>query len=255
MLTNEKFADTIMITTTAFDSGINVIDKELRHIVIDVKDVLSLIQCIGRKRIQDSNDRITLHIKTMNNNRLGGLLSQTRRKVAKAEFLRTHTIEEYVATYSKQSDKYDIVYDTICQRTGEVIKKVNELMYYRCLFDIATYNAMMKCGTFGYTKYLAKLFNKKYKILDAEIKKNSLEEFLEKNIGKIMYTPADRKELIDKINVKSNRKQLKRIHNLNGALEELMLPYRIIELRTHVTIEGKRKEFKNSWKIEKFTTV
>ncbi|MBL5889933.1 DEAD/DEAH box helicase family protein [Heyndrickxia sporothermodurans] len=67
MLLKERFEENILITTTCLDTGVNIIDKDLYCIFCDVKDIRTLIQCIGRKRIQDKDDKIELYIKSVNN--------------------------------------------------------------------------------------------------------------------------------------------------------------------------------------------
>ena len=68
-----------------------------------------------------------------------------------------------------------------------------------------------------------------------------------------MLQVKDRKELIEKIDVKSNGKILKKINNLNGALEERGINYRIVEFSTSKMINGKQKKYPNAWKIRKLT--
>jgi hypothetical protein len=72
MLTKERFEELILITTTCMDAGVNLIDTEMKHIICNVEDTGILIQCIGRKRIQNENDKIHLYIKVISNNSLGG---------------------------------------------------------------------------------------------------------------------------------------------------------------------------------------
>lgn len=87
MLTEEKFHDLFLITTSCLDAGVNIIDKELKHIVIDIKDIGSLIQCLGRKRIQ-GDEKIYAYIKTINNQQLGGLETNTKKNIVMANYLR-----------------------------------------------------------------------------------------------------------------------------------------------------------------------
>jgi len=72
MLINEKFQELILITTTCMDAGVNLIDIDLKHVVCEVEDTGTLIQCIGRKRIQDEQDSINVYLKVISNNSLGG---------------------------------------------------------------------------------------------------------------------------------------------------------------------------------------
>jgi hypothetical protein len=55
------------------DAGVNIIDDELKHIICDVKDTGTLIQCIRRKRLQSKKDKIYLYIKAITNQQLGGM--------------------------------------------------------------------------------------------------------------------------------------------------------------------------------------
>ena len=62
MLQDERFETQFLISTACFDAGANIIDKAVIKIIIDIKDVGSLIQCMGRKRIQDNDDKIDVYI-------------------------------------------------------------------------------------------------------------------------------------------------------------------------------------------------
>ncbi|MBU3177653.1 hypothetical protein KPL47_15065 [Clostridium estertheticum] len=82
-------------------------------------------------------------------------------------------------------------------------------------------------------------------------KKDILSDYLESMIGISMLQVKDRKELIEKIDVKSDGKLLKKINNQNGALEERKISYRIIEFPISKMIEGKQKRYPNAWRVEK----
>ena len=96
LLTNERFEENLLITTTALDAGVNIIDMELKHIIIDVDDVGSLTQCIGRKRVRwlDKNtgewivEKVNIYIKNISNQSLGGKLKHVNERVEKAIYLR-----------------------------------------------------------------------------------------------------------------------------------------------------------------------
>lgn len=75
--------------------------------------------------------------------------------------------------------------------------------------------------------------------------------YLESIVGVEMLQVKDRKELIEKIDVKSNGKMLKKINNLNGALEEREVNYRIVEFSTSNMINGKQKKYPNAWKVSR----
>ncbi len=65
MLVEEGFDESILITTTTMDAGVNITDTDVKYIVCDVEDVGVLIQCAGRRRINDKikDDGIYVYIK------------------------------------------------------------------------------------------------------------------------------------------------------------------------------------------------
>jgi superfamily II DNA or RNA helicase len=256
MLKNERFDELILITTTCMDSGVNIIDEELKHIVCDVKDVNTLIQCIGRKRIKRKKEKIYVYVKTINNQQLGGIETQLNNKLKMARYLKNHTVKEYIQKYNRQLDYSQIVYDDVVEESEKSTKKINELMYFKCIIDLSIVQAMKSYGDFGYCKYIAHLFgfyNEQngytYRLIEEEHAKESLEEYLDSIVGKAMLQTKDRKELIEKINVKQNGKLLKSLNSLNSALSEQNFNYYIKQFETSRIINGKKKKYKNAWKV------
>ena len=86
MLRNERFEEQILITTTTMDAGVNIIDTDVKHIICDVEDIGVLIQCIGRRRINNKieNDGIYVYIKNITNKQLGGRETQAKAKLKRA---------------------------------------------------------------------------------------------------------------------------------------------------------------------------
>lgn len=252
MLENERFEEQILITTTCLDAGVNIIDDKVKHIVIDVKDIGSLIQCMGRKRLQNQEDKIYLYIKSITNEQLGGMKTQLKRKIEMADYLKEHTVKEFIEKYPRQNDYNNIVYaDTVVEKDKST-HKINELMHFKTSIDICEIEFMLQYKKYGYCKYLAKeLGIENYRLIEEEYKKKTLEDYLEDNLGQVMLQVKDRKELIEKVDVKSNGKLLKKINNLNGALEERNINYRIVEFPTSKMINRKQKRYPNAWRIEK----
>jgi len=123
MLASEKFEDLILITTTCLDAGVNIIDPDVKHIVISVEDIGSLLQCLGRRRILNKDDKINLYIKTINNQQLGGKETQLKKKIGMADYLRTHTVKEYIEKYPRTNDYSNIVYDDTVAEDDKGTKK------------------------------------------------------------------------------------------------------------------------------------
>lgn len=228
---------------------------------------------MGRKRIQDENDKIHVYIKVINNQKLAGLKRSMEQKVQMADYYRKsgYSMEKLIEKYPMQNDVNNILYDDLTyDEEGNIIpnsytKVINELMYFKRKEDIAEYSLMLeKYGKFGYCKYLAIKFgfynketgNYMYSTL---MEDHELEDYLEKMVtdDTVMLQLRDRSELIKKINAKQDGKLLKKAATLNQVLEERELDYRIKEFETnrwYTNINGqkKKKKYKNAWKVVRF---
>lgn len=269
LLEQQQFDEDILITTSCFDAGINIIDRNLKYMVIDLVDICSLIQCMGRKRIQDIDDKLSIYIHAINNQKLAGLKRSTDLKIKMADvYIESgYSIEKLLKEYPMQNDMNNILYDEIVlAQDGSISYKkvVNELMYFKKKEDIEEYDLMINMGKFGYCMFLAKKFgfyDKKterytYTMMKEE---HELEDYLERlvNEGTVFLRAKDRLELISKINAKQNGKLLKKWQTLNQILEEREIDYRIKEFETTRYIQDvsgnkKKKKFKRAWKVVKF---
>lgn len=251
MLRNEKFDEKILITTTCLDAGVNIIDKMVKHIICDVKDFGSLVQCIGRKR-RDVNEEIYLYIQNISNEQLGGMKGNCNKLLKEADYFVKNGDVEYVKKYGRVNT--NLIYDEPSDVKYD--KKLNEMMYYKLTLDSAEYDYIINYDK-SYSKFLKRKFDVENKVvwLKEDNKGDELEWYLEENVGKVMLQVKDRQELIEKINVRRNGRLLKRINNLNGALEEGKLPYRIVEFSTSRILNGKKRNFNSAWRIEKLSSV
>lgn len=237
MLTNEKFDSNILITTTCMDAGVNIIDEDVKHIICDVGyDISILIQCIGRKRLQNNKDKIFLYVKSITNNYLGGKETQLRNKIKMADYLRDHTVKEYIEEFPRSFDYNQIVYDdVVVNNKNNCTKKINELMYFKCKKDICDIQLMKMYGKYGFNKFVAnkldfidKEGNFMYRLIEEEKIQNELEKYLDSITDKRL-TKEEQKELVDKIGLKDARGRLqKSISTINAYIEENKLPYIIL---------------------------
>ncbi len=270
ILKNERFEEQFLITTACFDAGVNIIDTELKNIVIDIVDIGSLIQCIGRKRIQNEDDKVNVYIKNINNNRLSGLRASMKQQVEMADvYKKNESVNDLINKFYRKNDVNNILYDeNVYDESGKVIfgqyiKKVNDIVYFKKRIDIAEYTIMINFyGKFAYCKKLAKqlqFFNDNtnaytYTLLQEE--NRHLEEYLKQLVDdKVVFLrQADRIELIKKINVKQDGKLLKSKNTLNEVLKEKEINYKIKEFETTRWILSKngkkeKKKYKHAWKI------
>lgn len=231
ILTSQKFEKNILITTCAMDAGVNILDLELNHIVCDVFDVNTLLQCIGRKRIVREGDGFHLYIKSVSNKQLGGIKTSTEKRLKKAEFLLDFGTEAYIGSYYKNTNDYsNIIYDDIVD--GQCVKKVNELIYYKYKYTMATIDSMITKGDYGYNKYFADLFGiERYRVLEEEKKSDDLCSYLDRIVGKKLFK-EEQKELIEKINLRVDGRQQKSYSKLNDGLKMIKLGFIILPKRT-----------------------
>lgn len=273
ILINQRFQEQFLITTSCFDAGINIIDPEVKHIVVDIVDIGSLIQCIGRKRIQNESDQINVYIKVINNQQLAGLRRSIQQKVAMADYYMStnQSMDKLIEKYPRQNDIDNILYDDFVYDgqgnivEGAYVKKVNEPMYFKKKEDIVDYTFMLKeYESFGYCKYLATKFgfydtktgNCTYMLIQEDYGlRNYLKQCVDEN--KVFLQRKDRNELINAIKAKQDGKLLKKLTTLNHVLEERNLCYRIKEFATtryEPDKNGvkKKKIYKHAWKVIKF---
>jgi superfamily II DNA or RNA helicase len=236
MLKNEKFEEQFLITTTCLDAGVNIKDDEVKHIVIDNKDLGSLIQCMGRKRLKDNNDKIYVYIKGINNRQLGGMETQLKKKIKMADYLMKHTVKEFIEEYPRQYDHNNIVYNDTVNEVDKGTLKVNDLMYAKCNTNLCDIEFMKLRGEFGYYKYLAHMFGfqdtetgkYKYRTIEENWRALEVEEYLESIIGQQIYKDKQ-KEIVEIIGLKDARGRLqKSIGQLNEYLKANKIKYMLI---------------------------
>lgn len=67
---NQKFDARVLVTTPALDCGINIWDKQLKHVCVITDDRTAFIQMVGRKRCSPG-EKFTVHVMELSNQKLG----------------------------------------------------------------------------------------------------------------------------------------------------------------------------------------
>lgn len=249
MLLDEKFNELVLITTTCLDTGVNIIDDQLKHIICDVKNIGTIIQCIGRKRLSKNDNELYVHVKSMTNQQLGGMETQLKKKLEMARFLKDHTPIEYVNKYQRELDYSHIVYDDVI-KDNQITKKINWLMYFKCVIDVSEIQIMKDIGQYGFCKALARKLGKgdDYRLIEEEIETIELENYLDSIVGKKLLKD-EQKELINKVNLKDSRGRIqKSINILNAYFIENKMNYMIVSKVTSEIVENKKKSIRY-WEV------
>lgn len=258
MLINQRFDEQFLITTSCFDAGANIIDTDLHTVIIDMKNVSSLIQCLGRKRSTGKDDKLNVFIKAVSNRQLGGLRTKRVESLKRADFLMTYGTRKYVEEYPRNDNfsKFytSAIYDEPMSKRNKntCTKKVNMMIYEKYKLDIIQCDDIKRLG---YAQYIANIlrfgngFGRYYWFYE----EGNLRDFLEMlaSNGTVMLTAEDKKPFIEKMNVKHDGHLLKSRNSLNAALLEKKYHYQIEEFETSRMINGKKRNYR-AWKIAKY---
>lgn len=255
LLKNENFDCSLLITTLALDSGVTLKDRSITTIITDVTDPVSIIQCVGRKRFIDENDQLNVYILARTNQQINGMLRKQRERMNIVHYFLKFGPAKYNAKYGRSNDADHLIYDAPVIEGGKItfVKRVNWLKYIKVQWDIRMYRDMLRLNGNGYIPYVAKMLGcEEYSILEENQRMQNLTEYLDAIAGNPILTKADRKPLIEMLDIRHNGKLLSTYKVLAAWLESSGLPYRLHEYRTNKVIEGKRKNYR-AWEVVRLT--
>jgi hypothetical protein len=220
-----KFDSRILCSTKVLDNGINIIDKKLKHIIIDMLDPITFIQCLGRKRVFDEDDRINLYVR----NHHGGILNFNKMKVKE----RLQIVDEFEQLGSSdfqeayRKKEFDSVIDNDF--------KMNEAKKQCYRTQLEYLETMMKDEEkMGYKKYICNLLDfdiNNIKDADKEFEKMDIREICEKVLNKKMFEEDQEKfkQLFfdRKFSPKNTDYKKRGLRTINAILEEDNENYRV----------------------------
>lgn len=274
IINNSKFNKKVLITTKCLDNGVNIADEKLTNVVIMTKSKTTFIQELGRVRININNPRrINLYISTFYQKSFRSELTNLNNYITYKEDYKwvdfyNDEPEEFkkVASHSEnmpkkllyidKNDNWQINYAF----KSYADKRLDFLFYMIDMFkEYKDYAYVME-----QLKWIGKSIDEAEEIEDVLDNEDidNLDSKLQQiyNNNEIFLTCKDREPLIEIIGIidgnHSNLKEgtikyVKNINSLNGYLEEINSAYRIKQFETSRIINGKKKKFKNAWKIIK----
>jgi hypothetical protein len=187
---NTMFDSKILFTTIALDNGVNIKDVQLKHIIIDTFDLDTIQQCLGRKRITNSDEKVIVYIKNWNNKKLNGKKTSLNNIIKYAELLKNGlSSEDLIKEYKHKNTYGNLIYDIIDNE--KIIKHVNEAMYFKYKYDIEQIELYMASE---YMDYVSERFNQaKYFDLEQEVDAMTLEDKLDKLVGVKIFKDEQQK--------------------------------------------------------------
>lgn len=263
MLKNEKFEEQFLFATTTMDNGVNIKDEAIKHIVVDVKNTDTLIQCLGRKRKVSDGDKCKVYIKIRGNQSLAGTVKDNTDALNIADILLFSDAKTLVENLPRHNYG-NLIYDMPTKSNHEVTKRVNEVMYTQLEMDKDEAQAILDMSKgekvsrtmsmYPYCYYMQnRLFRYdeealKFSILDMEAEKEGLSEYLDNLVGKKLFK-EDQKKLIDRIDYRFNGRQIRSRTELTKELLKRNYNYAITDnCGKRVQIDGKKHTV---WIVEK----
>lgn len=98
----ECFESKTLFSTKFLDNGVNLKDSSLKHIVIDMLDPISFVQCLGRKRAVSSDDKINLYVRNYHRGNIYYVLQSIRDHL---EFVKDASMLDFESLISKYPKK------------------------------------------------------------------------------------------------------------------------------------------------------
>ena len=236
----------LLCTTTALDNGINIKDKQVKHIILDVFTPTSTVQCFGRKRLEE-NEQISIYLRDYKSNNIRARKNKLFSEYEIYKDYRYLTHEEFAQKHHKFPSQriLDLCYDSnqgFYFEVNECIKDWDEYIigfYSSCLID-SDYYFRRIC------EHL-RIDERKAINIDKEIKQSNLELVLNKWMGEKIFKEEQVKFIeeiksISGIGLKSLGRK-----TINGLIEQNKLPYIIISTPEGGRQSGKRG--KHYWSI------
>lgn len=222
IISKESFDSRILCTTKVLDNGVNIKDKSVKHIVIDMVDPITFIQCIGRKRIIDSDDKVSLYVKDYPSNQLSFIRSKYLEKISVAEELFYTSKEDFLARYKKKNLD-DIIDNDIT---------VNMAMYYYCKYMAKEIERMIKIGYRNYVCEKLSIDSSRVYFAEEHFEKKTITKILDDWAGKKMFSEEQEKfknDFFDSVfGVKSRNYRRRGLKSINAIIEEDNIGYVLV---------------------------
>ncbi|WP_079545499.1 DEAD/DEAH box helicase [Christensenella massiliensis] len=196
LIENNKFEPQILLTTSALDNGINIEDLQVKHIICDYPDWITVKQCIGRKRFLHADDKINLYIK-IDPQMYHGLLTEYKKKLKTMLDYQESDIADFATAYNEIFFKEGFVFTDKYKDIGEKPFLILDSVYYKIRYDIEFFEDIVGHGRTAFVERLCDELGISFKIfrcLEDEFNSIDTAEKLESLIDKILWK-EEQKEL------------------------------------------------------------
>ncbi|WP_301107110.1 hypothetical protein [Sporosarcina sp.] len=241
LLKSQKFDDLFLFTTQTLDAGLNIVDDELDCIVADIADTDTLIQCIGRKRLVNDEDKVKLLIRNRTKAMLGEDSKKVKKKLKHATYLKEQGLQDYAKKFYRESDESQVVYYEL-NKEGYFELKVNELAYSQLIYKQNIIESIKETPN-GYQQYIEELFGKSNTLLHDRYLDSQASQLLSDYCNKEIRIEkkASKLEFAASLNLRRGKDFAKTIKTINSELEKKQTPYRLVEIDSRTKGAGDKK--------------
>ncbi len=240
----QQFDARLLACTKVLDNGVNLLDRDLKIIVLDIMCPITLLQCIGRKRIIDENDTVKIFIKNQHKGHLNFNYMKVKDALKHLSDFENMELEDFIKKYRKK-----VIADVV-QFDREInISKKQYLIFMKEFFE----KTMEEKD--GYKIEICRLLGKQFEEIkdgDIEVEKTDIREIMEKYSGIKMFKEEQEKFKLEFFNSvyapKKTNFTHRAIRSINAVLLEDSLPY---EINTRLDYTENRKKGKTVWIINK----
>lgn len=219
----ELFDCRFLFTTKVLDNGVNLTDRAIKHIIIEQTDLIDFIQCLGRKRVQDEEDTVTLYFLS-NISSIAARYGKLQKEIQLGNeylFEREHDVDRFRKVHIK--DKLPDFFDNefgLIEPTW--FKAKADYQFYYSLVGAKTPDK----GKTTFAKEVSQRLKVRVHYYEIVSKNYNLYSYLTKNVDR-KYYKKDRKELIDTFGLRKDGHLLKSMGMFNQYLEENQIEYRL----------------------------
>lgn len=239
MIENEKFDTLLLITTAALDVGFNIEDIEVQHIIIDMLDTDTFIQCLGRKRlVYDVDEKVNVLFQNYNNNQLGGKISMAKKNVSLGK-------QYYKVLEDTADNPQKIPLNSMFYFNGNGELQINNMIYVKSALNVSRFKKYIEQPK-GFIKEIQRLLSYKDKVYvldDLQDRQREL-NILQKYEGIVYYSSKEAKVILQELNIKNaHYKVIKDFSEANKIFAERQYHYEFIVSKGYISNDiGKRKQ-------------
>lgn len=199
IINSSTFDSLFLIATSVLDVGVDIKDDSINHIIIDMLDTDTFIQCLGRKRLsREKEENVYLLFRNYTNQQINGYASMEANRVEVGKLFYGASIESDNKVQRRRGMS-DIFY---MDASGEV--KVNDMKYIKSAINLKRYRRYVQQPQ-GYLNEIATLLNypDKVYILDFLEDRKSKISILEKYVDVKFYSSSEAKVVLNELKLKN----------------------------------------------------